>query len=527
MQSNVRICVAVNKPDLGEQVTRLCAAEGWQVALRQPDTTLDLPEGTHVLVCDQTHTARQWNLPHNVICVVITHTPPATQPAQHIHLLPEDLTKLLVSSITRRLNIGRFQSQFFDESSAEPITQLPHHQGLLNQLDQHRGQSAGLMVLRIDHAEHLYAHLDPVSKTDLLSALGMQLAKHLPEQGQLGIYDAATFVFTCLDMSPSELEQAALALQGATQTPLAFRGGQLHFSLSIGWSCNSVLANVQDLWREAWQASEHAQQQGGNCVHRDDHTQHLAARIPEALQKNEFSLALQPQWHVADGRISGVEALLRWEGMDVGNLAPDHFIPLFEQTNQMTRVGDWVLEHAARASANWLEQLVNPIRLGVNISPQQFVNDAINKQLQRLISEQWLDPTILELEMIHSSLLQVVDQHRTALFKLRDLGVHLAIDNLGRNLVDTKTLLRCPADTLKIDRSLVAAVDKDPAAVALIEQICLLGQRFNLRVIGVGVETPSQRQQLGDLGCTDLQGYLLSEPIALDEFPRFISQHQA
>jgi len=198
-----------------------------------------------------------------------------------------------------------------------------------------------------------------------------------------------------------------------------------------------------------------------------------------------------------------------------------------ERSGQMARVGDWALERAARESVTWLEHLISPIYLGINISPQQFSHDAIKNQIVRLSKDQWLDPAILELEMSHAHLLHVVDQHRSALFELRDLGVRIAIDNLGTDVVDAKKLLRCPADTLKIDRSLVASMESDASARTLIEQICRVGRRFQLRVVAVGVETGEQRRILEDMGCTDAQGFLFCKPVPLVEFQRFLNDRRA
>ena len=129
---------------------------------------------------------------------------------------------------------------------------------------------------------------------------------------------------------------------------------------------------------------------------------------------------------------------------------------------------------------------------------------------------------MLELELSHDSLLHVVDQHRAALFALRDMGVRVAIDNLGDGVLDTTKLLRCPADTLKIDRSLIAQVASDDSARRLVAHICELGTRFQLRVVAVGVETEAQRDALIECGCTVAQGYFYSAPVPLESFHRFL-----
>ena len=191
----------------------------------------------------------------------------------------------------------------------------------------------------------------------------------------------------------------------------------------------------------------------------------------------------------------------------------------------MARVGDWVLERTCYSASTWLEHLLSPITLGVNVSPQQFNNGAIVEQIKRLAKQNWLDPTMLELELSHRNLLYLIDHYRASIFELKDLGVRLALDNLGVELIDADTLLRCPADTLKIDRSIVARVAHDPNAKILAEQICLLADKFNLRSVAVGVEEEEQRITLIEIGCTDAQGYLMAQPLELDEFQKYFTDH--
>ena len=231
---------------------------------------------------------------------------------------------------------------------------------------------------------------------------------------------------------------------------------------------------------------------------------------------------LQGQWN--GDRLTGVEALLRWQGLEVGELAPSHFIAVAEREGFITRIGDWVLEKASSAATNWLEHLIQPLYLCVNVSPQQFVNEAITRQIERLKRERWLDPAMLELELSQENMLTLVDDHRDQLYQLRDWGVRFAIDNLGTELINFDRLLRCPADTLKIDRGLTSKVCTHPASRDLIREIASIGERFQLRVVAVGVETPEQLEALSSLGEMDMQGYLLAPPVSISEFHRLLSR---
>ena len=277
---------------------------------------------------------------------------------------------------------------------------------------------------------------------------------------------------------------------------------------------------VIDLWQGAWQAVNRATRQGGNRTEGGP-TDRISSRLPTALERDEFGLMLQGQW--SGDRLSGVEALLRWQGVEVGELAPSHFISIAEREGFITRIGDWVLEHASTAAASWLEHLIQPLLLGVNVSPQQFVNQAITRQIERLRSERWLDPAMLELELSQENMMLLVDEHRDQLYRLRDWGVRFAIDNLGTELISFDKLLRCPADTLKVDRSLVAKVCEHPASRDLVREIAGIGERFRLRVVAVGVEAPQQLETLSQLGEMDVQGYLLSPPVPISEFRQLLS----
>ncbi|MEE8244327.1 MAG: GGDEF domain-containing phosphodiesterase [Pseudomonadales bacterium] len=421
------------------------------------------------------------------------------------------------------VNARRFENQFQELDRNEPITRLPRHTELLQQLQEMKGRPLGLAIIRIDHSEHLYANLDPVSKTDLLGSLSQHIERALPAGTRLGFYDAACFVAILEVTNQVKLADICSELVHALRAPVADRCGEIHVTASIGHCFERNLSDTEHLWSKAWSAMTRASGDGGDRAHAE-FAEGLSEQIPGALDRNEFSLALQPQWHIDGATMSGVESLLRWQGMEVGQLAPEHFIPIAEQSGHMTRIGDWVLEKSCIQAATWFEQLIDPLLLTVNVSPQQFTKGVITKQIVRLNAEHWLDPSMLELELSHENMLHLVDQERGQLYRLRDMGVRFALDNLGSSLIDTNKLLRCPADSLKLDRSLVTALLDDPQSADLARGICHLGIRFGLRVVGVGVEQPEQLELLKSFGCTDVQGYLLSPPVPIDDFQALLQE---
>jgi len=443
----------------------------------------------------------------------------ADQPTLQLGTAVDDAR--LVQQLNTCINARRFHDRFESLDRREPITSLPRHEELMTALASEQGRPLGLVVLHIDHAEHLYAHQDPVGKTDLLRALGEHVQASLPDGARLGFYDAACFIVALPGMAPGSLDSLSHDLARRLRRPVRYRGGEIHLTASLGYARTPALDDLDGLWQSAWNAMSVAHHEGGDRVCGPDRAP-LVRRIPDALDRQEFALVLQPQWHMQSNRLCGAEALLRWQGMDVGTLAPERFIAVAERHGQMARIGDWVLAQACREAATWYQQRVEPLTLGVNVSPQQFHQDAIGEQIRRFAADRWLDPTLLELELSQQQMLQVVDDYREQFYRLRDAGVRFAVDNLGRELIDTDKLLRCPADTLKIDRQLVAgAVEAGPAR-DLVAHICALGNRFGLRVVAVGVETEAELVNLEQLGCSAAQGYLLSPPVPLDDFHRLL-----
>ncbi len=521
----MRIAAYITDSELRARVARISQSHEWPVILCE--STSDVAAvclGAHcpdLLVSDRLAALllTDANDFQRLLLGTEAHLPPGVEAVS-----PEDAEALL-RSLTQCASVTRLRNQFSRLEELEPITRLPRHTDVLDQASAYRGTSIALLVVQIDHGEHLYADLDPISKTDLLGHLADYVQAQLSAGMQLGFVDAACFVV----LIPGATEQSALAcaelLVGSLRPGVPYRGNNMHLTASVGFAVEARCNDPEQLWRKALSAKTAASKMGGDCVCGAPNTG-IGERIPNAIERDEFSLVLQGQWNTRTEELSGVEALLRWQGMEVGELAPSQFIPIAEQSGQMARIGDWVIERACCEASTWFEHLLNPLILAVNVSPQQFERNVINRQIERLVNDRWLDPNMLELEMSHEQLLYLVDHHRPSLYALRDMGVRFAIDGLGAELIEAEKLLRCPADTLKMDRSLIARTG-DPTADALIAEICQLANRFNLRSVAVGIEEPHQYERLQNLGCTDMQGYLLSKPVPLRDFQSFLSKRQA
>jgi EAL domain-containing protein (putative c-di-GMP-specific phosphodiesterase class I)/GGDEF domain-containing protein len=513
---------------LRERLTLLAAAAGWRCWLCSDEGALEriasaLSPPPDLLVFDDTAALehRHGQPGTNVLLTEIPLNLP--EDAGFSVVDPDQSDESLMHALKTCVNAKRFRDRFAELERTEPITSLPRHEELFRSLTRCKGHPLGLLVVQIDHAAHLYDSMDPVSKTDLLAAMATHIKSAVPASGVLGFFDAACFIVALPEAGEAELARTAQAVVARVRAPFRFRGGELHLTVSVGHAFETMYGDPERLWSQGWRAMRQALESGGNRAAGAD-VAGLSTRLPQALQREEFSLVLQPQVAADGKRVTGAEALLRWQGMEVGELAPSRFIPVAEQRGYMARIGDWVLDQACREAATWFEHLLEPLVLGINVSPQQFHNAAIVERISRYRAESWFDPAMLELELPQDAMLTLVDDYRAQLYRLRDWGVRFALDNLGSSLIDASKLLRCPADTLKIDRALICRMEEDREARELVAQICQLGQRFELRVVAVGVERPGQLTALEGFGCTDVQGYLFSPPVSLAQFRGMLEQ---
>ncbi|MDK1490006.1 EAL domain-containing protein [Sinorhizobium sp. 7-81] len=230
--------------------------------------------------------------------------------------------------------------------------------------------------------------------------------------------------------------------------------------------------------------------------------------LRHAVVRRQLFLEYQPLVDVRDDRVVGYEALLRWRHPDRGLVSPSVFIPIAEESGSIIQIGEWALEQACFEAVRWNE----PLPISVNISPVQFLLPNLFDQIEGILRRTGLEPRRLELEITEAALMHNRDDVLTTLVRLRLLGVRIVMDDFGTGHSSLSNLQTFPFDKLKIDCSFTAALDKDPAAHAIIRAIIALGQSLNLPVVTEGVETERQRQIIVEEGCQQIQGFLSGRP---------------
>jgi len=239
-----------------------------------------------------------------------------------------------------------------------------------------------------------------------------------------------------------------------------------------------------------------------------------------ALAYGEFTLAFQPLFNLAENRICGFEALLRWQHPKRGVVMPDEIIPVAEDSGLIVPIGEWVLRAACLAAAEWPED----IKIAVNLSPVQFRHRNLVKQVETALAESGLAPGRLELEVTESALLAGNDTTLTTLHRLRCLGVGVALDDFGTGYSSLSYLRAFPFDKIKIDRSFVEDVSSQPDSVSIIRAVIGLGRSLGMSTTAEGVETADQLDLVREQGCTEVQGFLFSPPLPAGSVATFFAE---
>ncbi len=326
-----------------------------------------------------------------------------------------------------------------------------------------------------------------------------------------------------------QLRQHTLAL---FERPYRIEGRDIPATVKSGLACQapegtdaeSLLQNAEAALRQAKAAGEQY------LHHRLDLSSKLAAglalehRLRSALDQQQFTLFYQPKIHIANLRISGVEALLRWIDPERGMVSPAEFLAVLESTGMIVEVGEWVLRQATADCRRWQAAGLPPVHVAVNCSPLQLKRRGFADQVLKLLGDWMIDGWGIDLEITESLLVDPSSPEVQKLRTLREAGVGVAIDDFGTGYSSLSRLSALPVDTLKIDRSFIMGLPADPAAARLVPTIVGLAQAFGLLTVAEGVETQPQLAFLKDAGCDQSQGYLHARPMPAEKLEALLAE---
>lgn len=382
------------------------------------------------------------------------------------------------------------------------------------------GFAAGDQLL-IDVAKRLQKG---IRRTDLLARQESRQERDADLLSRMGGND---FSFILSELrKPDDASIVAERLLGALEKPFYIQGEEVYVSASLGLAIYPDNAQTEDdLLRCAETALSLVKEEGkgGYRFFSEDlnissaHRVRLEAKMRKALQQESFVLYYQPKQDLKTGKISGMEALVRWP-TDEGMILPTEFIPLAEDTGMINPLGRWILFTALSDTVKASQVLGYPLQIAVNLSMRQFQRPGLRELVMEAIEFSGIEPGQVELEITESMVMEKVDEAIATMHSLRDLGVALAIDDFGTGYSSMAYLRNFPVNTLKIDQTFVQDLNTKDSNTSIIDAVIGLGCGLGMKVVAEGIETQLQRDYLAQAGCHLGQGYYLGYPLALDDF---------
>jgi len=422
----------------------------------------------------------------------------------------------------------------------DPMTRLPNKEQFSRsireamELTKHDRKMMALMFVDVDRFKLINDSLGHDAGDELLRIIARRLQYPIRKCDQLFRWGGDEFTLLLQDISDiSMVENMARRIIRSMAKPINLKAHEVQVTTSIGiavfshedtLSCEQILNNADAAMYQAKRA-------GRNCYEFYD------ARINEALKEklsvevalkkaindSEFRLYYQPRVSVFSGKVTAVEALLRWVHPQLGLIEPDKFIPILEENGLIKTVGDWVLNTACMQLKKWKSQGMPSVRVSLNVSAAQLSNGDFVEQVKNAIEAAQIDAHSLELEFTESIFSENRENTLRIMERLKALGVALSIDDFGSGNWSLTYLKKMPVDYIKIGRSFIQGVLTNRKDAAITRAIARLAHSMNMRLVAEGVESAEQVEVLKKSGCHELQGYYLTRPVMALEIPLIVA----
>ena len=418
------------------------------------------------------------------------------------------------------------------EAYVDALTGLPNRKVFCQQLEQElkrvqRGERLALLYLDLDYLKQVNDTLGHPAGDKLLNGVADRLrgcVRDLDVVARLS-GDEFAIIQKLLDQ-PSDAAALAMQVRDAIREPFDLDGHQVSVDISIGISIAPNDATELDALMKTADIALYEAKNTGRGTHRfyePEMNVRIQARgeleqdLQSAFANGEFELFYQPVVRLEDDKITSFEALLRWNHPERGLVLPTEFVPVAEDMGLIIPLGEWVLRTACAEAAAWPDD----VGVSVNVSSVQLANINLVNVVVGAIASSGIQPNRLEIEITESVLIQNTAANLTTLKRLHELGVRFAMDDFGTGYSSLSYLLSFPFHKIKIDRCFIAALSDKSKSHAIVRAITDLARSLKLRVTAEGVETEQQLQQVRLLGCTEMQGYLLSPPRTAAEILQF------
>ena len=393
------------------------------------------------------------------------------------------------------------------------------------------GACVALLHIDLDRFKLINDVLGHAVGDALLKGVAHRLKSCVRQTDTLARVGGDEFTLVLSDLkNPADALLVAEQLLGVLQKPFEVQGHELFVSSSIGIAFYPQDATAAGaLMRKADVAMYRAKSGGKNrfqcfAPEMEQANQHLELEtdLHRALERQELEVFYQPLFETATGALASMEALLRWRHPRLGLVPPSRFIPLAEETSLIVPIGNWVLQQACRQLREWREAGIVACKVSVNVSPVQFARTDFLAAVSATLAETGLEPSFLELEITETAVIRDAETAARELADLRALGVSIAIDDFGTGYSSLSYLHRLPVDYVKIDQSFVREIAGGAGPPRLVQAIITMSHALGMKVTAEGIETGEQLAALRQLGCDQVQGFLLGRPLPRAETARLL-----
>lgn len=439
----------------------------------------------------------------------------------------QDIT--LQKKAEERLNHMAYHDPLTGLANRNKLEQFINH--ILASARRHQ-QGFALLFLDLDRFKNINDTMGHEAGDAILQIIAERLCSTVRNTDMVARLGGDEFVLLITDVKKTE--SVALIAQKILANVLqviVIKGQEIYLTTSIGISLYPYDGqNMQVLMKNADLALYRSKEHGRNnyqfytleMTSRAQEKMALQNALGHALVKNEFLLHYQPKMDIKTRRITGIEALLRWKNKEYGTITPDEIISLAEETGLIIPVSGWVLKTACKQLKTWYNSGLTSLTMAINCSSRQFKQATFVDEILDAITHIGIPPQSLEIEVTESIIMQDPENTLRILYALKDLGVQIAIDDFGTGYWSLNNLRRLSVDKIKIDKSFIKQVTLDETSAAITSAIIAMVNKLGIISIAEGVETYDQYQFLAQEGCTEIQGYYLTQPLSDEAMTKFL-----
>ena len=450
----------------------------------------------------------------------------------------EHFNEIAASAVTeielqrRTVEAERIERQLRHDALHDGLTGLPNRVCFVERL-RHAGERArrnasdafAVLFVDLDHFKVINDSFGHLAGDELLVEVSHRLAACLRSVDTIARLGGDEFALLLEEVhEPSDAARVAERLQMALRTPITIRDSEVFTSASIGIALSGRVDDPpQHLLRSADLAMYRAKEHGRGRFEVFDQAMHTAAMerlrlemdLRRAIERDQLTLHYQPVFSLTTGGVVAVEALIRWQHPERGLIPPLEFIPVAERTGMITEIGNWVIARACEQLKRWEREFgyAAPQSVWINVSPKQFAQCDLARQVERLFESLSFEPRRIKFEITESIMLEDIELATRTLGDLRRMGVQVFMDDFGTGYSSLTYLGRLPLDGIKVDRSFVSQMGTDVRQAQLVGTIITLIRNLGLEPIAEGVETDYQAKLLREMGCAFAQGFMFCRPV--------------